>query len=403
MIKKLVYAMLKRRHFWRDANFDELSEIYVSMMFRSLAISMIGIFVPVFLLKSGYQFSDVAIFYIIFFATKSIMDTVAGYSVARFGPKHTILLSELFHISAAGTLAILPQYNLPIFVPALLWGAGNSLFYIAFHVDFSKVKHSLHGGKELGWLSIMERIGGTIGPLVGGILATVINSQFIFIVAILLLMLGLAPLFKTAEPTRTKQKLDFKGIKLSPLKRDLLSYAAITVERNLGVVLWPAFLTLFVFQDNIYATIGILSSISIVISIVASYTIGQLIDKKRGGYLLKISSIASAIIYVFKPFTRGVTMVLGINIAQEIATVGHRIPYYKGLYDAADSQPGHRIVYLVIMETVGNFAKLFFWIELYLLSLMFTEYQTIVVGFAMSAIAALLITTQRFKTLPYNH
>ncbi len=43
MLKKIVYSLLRHRHFWREVGFDELSELYVSMMFRGLSISLPGI------------------------------------------------------------------------------------------------------------------------------------------------------------------------------------------------------------------------------------------------------------------------------------------------------------------------------------------------------------------------
>jgi MFS family permease len=166
MLKRIIYRLLRHRHFWRDASFDELSEIYTAMLFRSLALGMVGIFIPVFLFTTGYTLSAIFTFFIYFFATRTVMDIGAGYLVARVGPKHTILVSYVLQIMAALLFLTLPTHHWPLFLPALIWGASNSLFFIAFHVDFSKIKHSVHGGKELGYVTIMERIGQTIGPLV---------------------------------------------------------------------------------------------------------------------------------------------------------------------------------------------------------------------------------------------
>lgn len=399
MLKKLVHRILRHRHFWREAGFDELSEIYVAMMFRSLALGLIGIFIPIFLLDSGFSLTQIASFYVFFFAARSVMDAVSGLCVARFGPKHTMVLAEALHILAAALTVATPTAGLPLLLPACMWGAGNSLFYIAFHVDFSKIKHSVHGGKELGYVTIMERIGGTAGPLIGGILATVFGPQYIFFIAIALMTFGLIPLFRTAEPTKVRQHLDFKNLNLAPLKRDFISYGAISTEQNLCNVLWPLFLALFVFTHQVYATVGILWSIGILTSIGTSFTIGKLIDKHKGGHLLRVSAVANALLYAVRPFTAGIPMTLGINVANEAITVGYRLPFFKGLYDAADELPGHRIVYIVVTETVGSVTKLLIWIHLYMFSQVLSAYQLLILGFAIAAIASLLITTERFKAL----
>lgn len=404
MLKKLIFRLLKHRHFWREASFDELSEIYVSMMSRSLAMSLVGIFVPVFLLTSGFNFTELALFFIWFFAARVMADIVGGYLVARFGPKHVMLASYFTHILAMCFFVTLPQQDWPLMVPGMLWGAANSLFYLSFHVDFSKVKHSEHGGKELGYVTIMERIGGTIGPVLGGLLAAFFGAQYIFIIAIFLLLLGIVPLFSTAEPVQLKQHLDFKGFKLDDMKRDLFSYAFFQLEANLCLALWPAFLTLFVLTTNTYATIGLLASIGFVVSVTGAYAVGKLIDEHKGRSLMRFSAVGNSLVHLLRPVVNSVPFALCINVSNELLTVGYRLPFYKGVYDAADAHPGHRIVYLVTMEAVGSYTKLIAWIILFMASMTLSNYQTLVVGFGLAGLASLLILAERFPALkPRQH
>lgn len=401
MLKKIIYRLLRKRHFWR-ADFDELNEIYVSMLFRSLALSMMGIFVPVFLIKSGYDLSEVALFYVLYFACRTIWDVVAGYVIARIGPKHTILGSYLLQIAAAAVFMTLPEMHWPLLLPATIWAASISFFHVSFHVDFSKIKHPDHGGKELGHVHIMERIGGTIGPLAGGLLATIVGAQAIFLVAIVILLLGVMPLFRTREPVRIHQHLQFKTLPLARLKRDMFSYSALIVEINLSIVIWPLFLTLFVFRDNTYALIGILSSMGILVSTLSTYYIGRMIDNKKGGQVLRIAAVANAVLYCLRPFATTAPLVLGTNVAGEIMSVAHRLPFMKGVYDAADRLPGHRIVYIVVLESLASFVKTVVWLHLYLLTFLWRDRQVLVFAFGLAAIASLLILVQRFPALAYT-
>ena len=399
MIRSFIHRILLRRHFWRHADFSELSEVYIAIMFRSLALSLIGIFVPVFLLKEGFGFLGVAQFFLFFFLARTIMDIVAAYMVARIGPKHTMLVSYMFQITAALMFLTMPQFRWPLVIPALIWGSSNSLFYIAFHVDFSKIKHSVHGGKEIGFVNIMERFGGMIGPVVGGVLATIFGGQYIFLAAIALLLLGLVPLFQTAEPVKTRQKLSYRKLDIRPIWRDVVSYGAYSVENNLCLALWPTFLTLFIFKQNVYATIGSLASVGVVVSIVAAFSVGKLVDGRQGRKLLRYATIANAIVYVMRPLVRTVPAVLGINTVNDALTVSYRIPYTKGWYDAADSHPGLRIVYLSVIESFGSFSKFIVWIELYMLATVVSPHSTLIVGFFVAATASLLINVQKFKAL----
>lgn len=399
MLKNIIHRVLRHRHFWRDASFDELSEVYIAMAFRGFALGMVGIFIPVYILKLGHGLSAVFLFYACYFLFRVVMDFVAAHSVARFGPKHTLLAGYVVQILAAGSFSLIETLNFPLYGSALIWGAAMSLTFVPLHVDFSKIKHSDHGGKELGYLNVLERIGGMIGPLAGGVLATLFGPQFLFITAVGVLLLGLVPLFKTAEPVKTHQKLEYSKLRVDKVKRDFISAGFFYLENTLCVVLWPAFLTLFVFTQNIYGTIGTLASIGFFTSLVAAYMAGKLVDTKRGGLLLKASSIANGFVYGLRPFVQSVAGVLGINVMNDTLTVSYRIPYIKGLYDAADQHPGLRIVYLSSIEAFGSLIKFVAWLQLYILSLALSDYQVIVVGFIIAGACSMLINTQQFSAL----
>ena len=399
MLKKIIHNVLRKKHFWRDATFDELSEVYVAMMFRSFALGMIGIFVPVYIIKLGYGMQGLLLFYALYFLTRIAADFVAAHGVARFGPKHVLLAGYVAQILAAASFSLIEPFNVPLYATAPLWGVAASLTFIALHVDFSKIKHSNHGGKELGFLNVLERVGGMIGPLLGGVLATFFGPVFLFATAVIILLTGLLPLFKTAEPVKVHQKLEYDKLNVKAVKRDLISGAFFYLENTLCVVLWPAFLTIFIFTENIYGTIGSLASIGFLVSIMTAYFAGKLVDSKKGGLLLKVTSLANAFVYGLRPFVQSVAGVHGVNILNDSLTVGYRIPYTKGFYDAADQHPGLRIVYVSSMEALGSIVKFFVWMQLFLLTFMLSDFQVIVAGFIIASISSVLINVQKFSAL----
>jgi MFS family permease len=166
MFKIIIGKLLRHRHFWRHATFDELSEIYISSFFRTLAISLTGVFISIFLYDTGYSLAAILVFYIAYFTTRTFLHIPVAYVVARIGPKHTILWSFVFQIMLSLSLLTLPEAQWPLWLVATLWAAANNLYFTAYHVDFSKIKHSDHGGKEMGIANIVQHIGGAIGPIV---------------------------------------------------------------------------------------------------------------------------------------------------------------------------------------------------------------------------------------------
>lgn len=401
MLKQIVSKFLKHRHFWRDVGFDELSELYISVMFRSLSISITGLFVPVYLLQLHYSITQILMVVAWYFTFRSVFaDVVSAYTIARIGPKHTMLLGYLFLITSTGLFLTLPTAFWPLWLVGGIWGMSASFFFIPFHVDFSKVKHRKHGGKELGFISIVERVGNAMGPLIGGLVATLFGGQYIFLAAIILLTVGLVPLFRTAEPVRLKQHLDFKGFKIDNLKRDFVSVVGIGIENTLTMYIWPLFLGLFVLTGtSVYVKLGAISSISFIVSICSAQAIGRLIDRRQGRSLLRLSATANTVVHLLRPFVSNLPLALGINMANEAVTSGYRMPYYKGLYDAADDLPGYRIVYISSIEWIASIAKATTYWLLIILSLLLPARSVMSIGFLVAAAASCVIMLERFGAL----
>lgn len=400
MLRKLVHRILKPRHYWRTISFNELSEIYISMMLRSLALSITGIFVPVFLFRLHYSVMTICMLYGWYFTFRILGDIMAGHTVARIGPKHAMAISYILQVASAATFLSLQTIHWPIWLLGGLFGMSNSFFFIAFHVDFSKIKHSDHGGKEIGYVNIMEKVGAALGPLVGGIVASLFGARYTFAVAIGLVLLAIVPLMQTPEPTRIRQHLDFRGLSVRKIKWDILSYAFLGIENTLCLVLWPLYLSIFVlFDSSVYVRLGLLTTASVVTCIVAAQAIGRLIDKRRGRRLLRYGAISNGLLYLIRPFVSTYFMAFGIGAANEVITAAYRMPYTKGFYDAADDKPGHRIAYIVSVEAFSSIVKAMVWWFIAILASGFDSRITITAGFAIAAIASCLVTTEHFKAL----
>ena len=72
----------------------ELNELYISVAVKSFAVSMISIFIPIFLIKDlNYSLTSVLIFFAILSATHAIFVIPAAKIASKYGFKHSILYS----------------------------------------------------------------------------------------------------------------------------------------------------------------------------------------------------------------------------------------------------------------------------------------------------------------------
>jgi MFS family permease len=369
-------------------------------MIRSLAMNLAGIFLPIYLYQLGYPIWQIMFMYALLFSAALLFTYPTARLVARFGPKHTILLSFVLQVMALVYFSMLSSVHLPAVGAALLFGAGSTLFFTAFHVDFSKVKHADHAGKEVGWLYTMEKTGGILGPIVGGVIGFVFGGEYIFAAAMVLMLIAAAPLFLTHEPVKTRQKLDFKGVHVKDIKHDLGSYAALALENSISNIVWPFFVGVIIFTQNPYILLGSITSAAVVVSIITARGVGRMVDNRKGRVLLRYGVSANALLHVFRCFTNGYVSALSINLVNEAVTVSYRMPYMKGMYNAADDHPGFRIVYIAALETAGYAIRSVFFAIAALAAYFFSDGRLLFAGlFLVGGVASLMIMTERYRAL----
>ncbi len=402
MIQTIIHRLLRRRHFWRYATFDEVAELYASRVMRLLAQYMINMFVAVYLYQAGYSLVLITSYYVISFAFRSMVVPFAARFIAKFGPKHGILAGNLLYIPALLVFPLEPVVGVPA---VIIFGFFQSLslvtFDLGYMVDFSKVKHVEHAGKEIGYMQIFERLTASLSPLIGGAVAFFIAPQATMILSAILFTAASVPLFRTKEQVRLNQKLEFKRFPWKDTWRTIRAETAIGADINASNFVWVLFLTVTVFatsSNNIYLTLGVFASITVVTSFFSAYAFGRIIDWRHGGDLLKVASIANSLTHVFRAFVTAAPGVAAVNITNEVTTTGYSMAYLRGIFDTADRATGHRIVYLMFVLVAMNFGACMSALLLTLLLLVLpNQTNAFQLFFAITAAYVLLLMTARFK------
>ena len=399
MIQTFIYKLLQRRHFWRYATFGEVAEIYASRTMRLFALRIVTTFTSIYLYQEGYSLIFLAYFWAAFYGIKVLFAWPSAQLIARFGPKHATLVSNI--VSAVGMtfLPLVPIYGLKALVPWLILQAFSScLNDLAYLVDFSKVKNIEHAGKEIGYMNIFEKVATGVSPLVGGMLAFFFGPEVVMILSAALFLLAAVPLFHTGEPTHTHQKLAIRGFPWRTTWRSLIAEASIGYDVFVTGSAWTLFMVVAIFVNNgdeIYAKVGVLTSITIVAALLSSYTFGRIIDHSRGGDLLTVSVILNGITHLFRPFVIGPIGVAAVNSVNEAATTGYAMAFIRGMFDTADAS-GRRIVYLFFMEVATNFGAMFGGVLLALIFMVVNGVLALQIFFIISGFIVLLIGTPRF-------
>jgi len=359
MLQNLFHKMLLRRHFWRHASISEIAELYASRMLRMAAMYIVGAFMSIYLYQIGYSVGHIALYWALFYLFRFFISLPLSALIGRIGPKHAILFSNLLYIPAMISYALLPQLGTWLLVPILIFQACSaSLYAIAYHIDFSKVKSMDHAGKEIAYMNILEKVTTSISPLVGGAFAYFFGPQVVLIIAAILFALATLPLLRSGEQVQVGIKLKLRGFPWRLLSKHWLAQTAVGFDVFASGTVWALYTAVLIIgissSNDVYIISGILMSVVLIATLISSYLYGKIVDTRGGRLLMKASIIANSLTHLLRPFIVSPSTVAAINVSNEVATTGYTLPYTRAVFDNADIS-GHRTAYLGMVDMLGNF------------------------------------------------
>lgn len=317
-------------------------------------MGMTGGFIGVFMYQEGYSLLFISLFFVCYFAMRTIIALPSALFVAKFGPKRANLVSNLMFIPGMAAISLIPHIGIwALAINLILGSTSRTLYEVSYLVNFSKIKHIEHAGKEIGGMEIIDRITSAFSPLVGGLIAFTFGPEVMIVTSAIILSVSAGPLFFTAEPVRVNQKITLRGFNIKKVWRTILASVAVGIELNISGVQWYLLIFIIVLGgasgNTVYAEIGALGSVTVISGLIAAYVFGRIVDKKRGGELLKFSVFSSSALHLIRPFIQTPLSAAAMNISSEVSATGYKMPFMKGLFDTADSLPGYRIVYVSII------------------------------------------------------
>jgi len=201
-------------HFhWRWLHFPlnaKLSKIYLTTLLRSFALSLVSIFVPVYLIKIGYPLDSALVFLMLFYIGITLASPFAAWLSSRIGSIKTIANASLFTISYLLLLRLLAADNVLLFHIVPFVGAiGVALFWIPMNSFFVRSKQKKVCAEQTAIWSAVSCVASAVGPVLGGVVLTFLNFNSLFVLASVVLGLSILPLMQRKE-IRDKFKLFLK-------------------------------------------------------------------------------------------------------------------------------------------------------------------------------------------------
>ena len=277
-----------------------------------------------------------------------------------------------------------------------------TLYDLSYSINFSKVKHVDHVGKELSFMYMLERVGASVSPIIGGLVAFWFGPESTILLASSVFALAAIPLLFTPEPVQTRQRITFRHFNWRATWRGLIANLGVGADFITSSYVWGLYVAIAIFGTTtnvVYAQLGALASVTVLAALVFSRLYGMLIDRRRGGTLLKVGLAGDSLTHLIRPFINTPAGAILANIANESSTTAYSMPFTKGVFEQADDLPGYRIVYMTLMGMATPLGAMMMSLAVAGLSALYNEVQSMQLAFFLVAIVVWLIGLQRFPAL----
>ncbi|MBT4577411.1 MFS transporter [Candidatus Woesearchaeota archaeon] len=334
----------------------ELRDMYLALSLKTLAMSMVGIFIPIFLIvERGMDLGGIILFY--FFASLGYILTApfAGKFVSRFGLKNSAMLTiPMFIIFYLGMFSS-ENLGFSLNYLALFLGITQAMYWIPFTTHFVRSSDKRHRSEEVGLLSAIMIVSSMSGPFFGALVINWLGFGFLFKLASGLLALGIIPLMFT-KYNHESFRCRLKDIRKIPGRLTLKMFA-FGATNTVELVFWPVFLFSVV---NAYTSFGLIFLIAEFGSLLGAMWLGSIEDRNKLLKILRIGGILCSFIWLSRVFLTGAIVLAAVTIVGAFLHNLVEIPFNTLEYDRFVKKKylAEFVVFRGILESVGRIVLL---------------------------------------------
>lgn len=313
------HHIIKHLHLSRFLK-DKYNDLLIADTFRLVALSMISLFIPIFLLEIGYTMMEVVLMELGFFVGAVSFHYYTLSQLSKWGIKRTLVVSYLSNIILylvlfyAKTLIVdFGKVNVLILI-AILNIIPSVLYWSAHHVYFLKSTTNENQGEKLGLLLSIPALAGIASPFLGGILITNFDFKGAFLVSMVLLIIASVALF-FSEDIDVDISLNFKEVlDLHRMKKNIIFFIDGFGYCAVGFI-WPILLFFLSVQ---LISMGFLYLFSNAFYAAVSYLGGKKTDKGEAGKVGSWSAVGHGFSMIFRAIS---TTVIAMTTFQTMGGV----------------------------------------------------------------------------------
>lgn len=299
---------LTQRHYFHRHLRKQLQELYASVAIMDFALAAVIVFEPIYLWQKGYGVTSIMTYYLVVYGLYFFLAPLGGSIVARFGPARSISVSTVFLAGYYGALLLIAVNPMWFWIAPVLFAAQKMLYWPAYHVDFLENSDPKEQAKEYSALWSLSTAVAVLGPVLGGVVASVFGFPTLFTGAMILILLSSIPLFVVTKK-HIPASFPWHANLFNLFRREnisrLLGFLGLGEELIL-LTIWPLFLALS-FKN--YETFGGAIAAATLITALCTLALGEYLDHHQPKKPLRIAAFCTIIVWCTRPFLHALKLV----------------------------------------------------------------------------------------------
>lgn len=343
----------------------DLGFLYLHMLFQSFAVSLLQIFVPVYLLAVGFALPKVLFYLLVEWTVFGLFSPLYAKLIQKLSMRNVIILripvffAVLMLLTFFESSLVIQEFY---YLIAVLNGFSGSLYTLATTSLFAESMGERNHGEKTGKFIAIPRLTAVAGPAVGGILSTFAGFPALFIFTTLLLLVSIIPISFIKKPVkRSIVKLNvFKTIFSRKREFAFLMFYGIKAVAVFIVLPMAIYLS---FQSTL--SMGFLVSIISFLSAIFMIYIGKISDRHTHWKILRSGAFLSSIVLFLIGMFMNHWLLVPFSLLIGIVGVVMDVPYENHIYNRSRKY-GHPLEFLAFKEFSLFAGRLVFFVILIL-------------------------------------
>ncbi|MDP7506719.1 MAG: hypothetical protein QF362_04740 [Candidatus Woesearchaeota archaeon] len=241
----------------------------------SLGSGLYSLFIPLFLLKQGVEFSYIIVYIMSFCLGGIISGMLFNYIIHKSGIKIPIIARCILEPFIIFILSLYPNFKLPIWVYGITLAIVQFMFWNCTSLILLKSTERHKRGKQQAWILALLWIANIISPFIGGLIINYLGYNYLYAIGLIIVLSSCIPtLLLRQEVVVTGKRVFFPSF-----KGEIGIHMIITFFRGFSFVTIIFFWVIYLY--NILGSelkVGTFSSLGSLLALTAVLIGGYVID-----------------------------------------------------------------------------------------------------------------------------